>query len=130
MAHAPGSVTSLALGRKSARVMATGGEDRRVKLWAVGKPTCIMSLAGHTSSVDAAEFSADEDCVAAGSLSGSIRIWDLEEARCTYNSIHFPTSSYSAALVFPCSVIQFLGNFYYTWLIFSVPACPTFPFLF
>lgn len=82
MAHVPGVVTTLALGRKSARVMATGGEDRRVKLWAVGKPSCIMSLSGHTSSVDAAQFSPDEDCVAAGSLSGSIRIWDLEEAKC------------------------------------------------
>ncbi|KAH9281229.1 Katanin p80 WD40 repeat-containing subunit B1 [Echinococcus granulosus] len=81
VAHVPGAVTTLALGRKSARVMATGGEDRRVKLWAVGKPTCIMSLSGHTSSVDAAQFSPDEDCVAAGSLSGSIRIWDLEEAK-------------------------------------------------
>ncbi|KAL5107525.1 Katanin p80 WD40 repeat-containing subunit B1 [Taenia crassiceps] len=81
VAHVPGAVTTLALGRKSARVMATGGEDRRVKLWAVGKPTCIMSLSGHTSSVDAAQFSPDEDCVAAGSLSGSIRIWDLEKAK-------------------------------------------------
>ncbi|KAM3179210.1 hypothetical protein ACTXT7_001064 [Hymenolepis weldensis] len=81
VAHTPGAVTTLTLGRKSARVMATGGEDRRVKLWAVGKPTCIMSLSGHTSSIDAARFSPDEDCVAAGSLSGSIRVWDLEEAK-------------------------------------------------
>nr|CDS26121.1 katanin p80 WD40 containing subunit B1 [Hymenolepis microstoma] len=81
VAHTPGTVTTLTLGRKSARVMATGGEDRRVKLWAVGKPTCIMSLSGHTSSIDAAQFSPDEDCIAAGSLSGSIRVWDLEEAK-------------------------------------------------
>lgn len=81
IAHSPGSVTSLSLGRKSARVMATGGEDRRVKLWAVGKPTCILSLTGHTSSVEAIEFSQEEDCVAAGSLSGSIRIWDLEQVK-------------------------------------------------
>ncbi|CAL8087647.1 unnamed protein product [Calicophoron daubneyi] len=81
VAHSPGSVTCVALGRKSARVMATGGEDRRVKLWAVGKPTCILSLTGHTSSVEATEFSQEEDRVAAGSLSGSIRIWDLEEVK-------------------------------------------------
>ncbi|KAM7541772.1 hypothetical protein Aperf_G00000016518 [Anoplocephala perfoliata] len=81
VAHTPGAVTTLTLGRKSARVMATGGDDRRVKLWAVGKPTCIMSLSGHTSSIDSAQFSPDEDCVAAGSLSGSIRVWDLEEAK-------------------------------------------------
>uniref|UniRef100_A0A5K3ESZ4 Katanin p80 WD40 repeat-containing subunit B1 n=1 Tax=Mesocestoides corti TaxID=53468 RepID=A0A5K3ESZ4_MESCO len=81
IAHSPGTVTCLAMGRKSARVMATGGEDRRVKLWAVGRPTCIMSLAGHTSSVESAQFSHNEDCMAAGSLSGSIRVWDLEEAK-------------------------------------------------
>ncbi|KAH8865990.1 Katanin p80 WD40 repeat-containing subunit B1 [Schistosoma japonicum] len=61
--------------------MATGGEDRRLKLWAVGKPTCILSLTGHTSSIEASEFSQEEDRVAAGSLSGSIRIWDLEEVK-------------------------------------------------
>ncbi|CAH8462876.1 unnamed protein product [Dicrocoelium dendriticum] len=81
VAHSPGAVTCVCLGRKSGRVMATGGEDRRVKLWAVGKPTCILSLTGHTSSVEATEFSQEEDRVAAGSLSGSIRIWDLEEVK-------------------------------------------------
>ncbi|TGZ74324.1 hypothetical protein CRM22_001002 [Opisthorchis felineus] len=81
VAHSPGVVTCVSLGRKSGRVMATGGEDRRVKLWAVGKPACILSLTGHTSSVEATEFSQEEDRVAAGSLSGSIRIWDLEEVK-------------------------------------------------
>ncbi len=81
VAHSPGTITCISLGSKSARVLATGGEDRRVKLWAVGKPTCIMSLAGHTSSVESAEFSRNEDCIAAGSLSGTIRVWDLEEVK-------------------------------------------------
>ncbi|GFY62621.1 hypothetical protein TNIN_196701 [Trichonephila inaurata madagascariensis] len=36
------SVTCLALGRKSGRVMVTGGEDKKVNLWAVGKSNCIM----------------------------------------------------------------------------------------
>ncbi|CAH8584896.1 unnamed protein product [Schistosoma turkestanicum] len=81
IAHSPGAVTAANLGRKSGRVMATGGEDRRLKLWAVGKPTCILSLTGHTSSIEASEFSQEEDRVAAGSLSGSVRIWDLEEVK-------------------------------------------------
>ncbi|KAF7257317.1 hypothetical protein EG68_05541 [Paragonimus skrjabini miyazakii] len=81
VAHSPGAVTCVTLGRKSGRVMATGGEDRKVKLWAVGKPTCILSLTGHTSSIESTEFSQEEDRVAAGSLSGSIRIWDLEEMK-------------------------------------------------
>ncbi len=36
------NVNSLALGRKSGRVLVTGGDDKKVNLWAVGKPNCIM----------------------------------------------------------------------------------------
>ena len=43
----PGAdVNCLALGHKSGRVLVTGGEDKKVNLWAVGKPNCIMSLSG------------------------------------------------------------------------------------
>ena len=40
-------VNCLALGHKSGRVLVTGGEDKKVNLWAVGKPNCIMSLSGN-----------------------------------------------------------------------------------
>ena len=36
------NVNCLALGHKSGRVMVTGGEDKKVNMWAVGKPNCIM----------------------------------------------------------------------------------------
>ena len=35
-------VNCLALGHKSGRVLVTGGDDKKVNLWAVGKPNCIM----------------------------------------------------------------------------------------
>ena len=35
-------VKCLGLGHKSGRVMVTGGDDRKVNLWSVGKPQCIM----------------------------------------------------------------------------------------
>ncbi len=35
-------VNCLALGHKSGRVMVTGGDDKKVNMWAVGKPNCIM----------------------------------------------------------------------------------------
>ncbi|KAF2347815.1 WD40 repeat, partial [Trinorchestia longiramus] len=41
VAHA-GAVNCLALGHKSGRVLATGGDDKKVNLWAVGKPNCIL----------------------------------------------------------------------------------------
>lgn len=35
-------VKCLGIGHKSGRVMVTGGDDRKVNLWSVGKPNCIM----------------------------------------------------------------------------------------
>ncbi|KAM9460640.1 katanin p80 WD40 repeat-containing subunit B1 isoform 1-T2 [Clarias gariepinus] len=80
VAH-PSNVSSLVLGKASSRLLATGGEDSRVNIWAVNKPNCIMSLTGHTSPVECVQFSTSEEQVVAGSQSGSLRIWDLEAAK-------------------------------------------------
>ncbi|KAK2164598.1 hypothetical protein LSH36_61g05001 [Paralvinella palmiformis] len=76
-----GSVNCLALGHKSGRVMVTGGDDRKVNMWAVGKPNCVMSLSGHTTPIEAVRFGNAEELVVAGSLSGALKIWDLEAAK-------------------------------------------------
>ncbi|XP_076330249.1 katanin p80 WD40 repeat-containing subunit B1-like isoform X3 [Tachypleus tridentatus] len=80
MAHGA-SVRCLAFGKKSGRVIVTGGEDKKVNLWAVGKPNCIMSLTGHTTPVECVKFGHAEDMVCAGSVSGALKIWDLEAAK-------------------------------------------------
>ncbi len=36
------AVNCLQLGRKSGSVMATGGDDKKVNVWAIGKPNAIM----------------------------------------------------------------------------------------
>ncbi|KAF6990148.1 hypothetical protein CFC21_007386 [Triticum aestivum] len=74
-------VRSLAIGKKSSRVFITGGSDRNVNLWAIGKQSPLLSLSGHTSSVEAVEFDTAEVLVLAGSSNGSIKLWDLEEAK-------------------------------------------------
>ncbi|KQK10070.1 hypothetical protein BRADI_2g51760v3 [Brachypodium distachyon] len=74
-------VRSLAIGKKTSRVFITGGNDRKVNLWAIGKQTPLLSLSGHTSSVEAVEFDTAEVLVLAGSSNGSIKLWDLEEAK-------------------------------------------------
>ncbi len=38
------------------QVLATGGDDRRVNVWALGKPNALMSLTGHTSAVECVTF--------------------------------------------------------------------------
>lgn len=41
MAHSA-AVNCLKIGRKSSRVLVTGGEDHKVNLWAIGKPNAIL----------------------------------------------------------------------------------------
>ncbi|MED6273377.1 Katanin p80 WD40 repeat-containing subunit B1 [Characodon lateralis] len=75
------TVSCLSLGKSSGRLLATGGEDCRVNIWAVSKANCVMSLTGHKNPVECVQFSVSEEQVAAGSQSGSIRVWDLEAAK-------------------------------------------------
>ncbi|KAM7271866.1 hypothetical protein ACFE04_031080 [Oxalis oulophora] len=69
------------IGRKSSRVLVTGGEDHKVNLWAIGKPNAILSLSGHTSGIDSVCFDSSEVLLAAGAANGTIKLWDLEEAK-------------------------------------------------
>ncbi|TKW23886.1 hypothetical protein SEVIR_3G016300v4 [Setaria viridis] len=75
------NVNCLKIGRKTSRVLVTGGEDHKVNLWAIGKPNSILSLSGHTSAVESVGFDSTEVFVAAGAASGTIKLWDLEEAK-------------------------------------------------
>ncbi|OVA10761.1 WD40 repeat [Macleaya cordata] len=80
VAHAS-NVNCLKIGRKTSRVLVTGGEDHKVNLWAIGKPNAILSLSGHTSAIESVSFDSSEVVVAAGAASGTIKLWDLEEAK-------------------------------------------------
>ncbi|XP_073526435.1 uncharacterized protein [Phyllobates terribilis] len=80
VAHAS-TVNCLKIGKKSSRVLVTGGEDHKVNLWAIGKPNAIVSLSGHSSGIDSVSFDSSEVLVAAGAASGTIKLWDLEEAK-------------------------------------------------
>ncbi|CAM0901727.1 unnamed protein product [Alopecurus aequalis] len=75
------NVNCLKIGRKTSRVLVTGGEDHKVNLWAIGKPNSIASLPGHTSAVESVAFDSTEVFVAAGAASGTVKLWDLEEAK-------------------------------------------------
>ena len=54
------TVNCMQLGRKSGSVFVTGGDDKKVNVWAVGKANAIMSLAGHTSAVECVSFDSNE----------------------------------------------------------------------
>lgn len=50
MAHSA-AVNCLKIGRKSSRVLVTGGEDHKVNLWAIGKPNAILVSSPSTASI-------------------------------------------------------------------------------
>jgi katanin p80 WD40 repeat-containing subunit B1 len=75
------NVNCVALGHKSGRVMVTGGDDKKVNLWAIGKQSCFMSLSGHTTPIECVQFNQFEELVCAGSRAGALKVWDLEAAK-------------------------------------------------
>jgi len=76
----------------------------------------MQSLSGHTSGIDSVSFDSSEVLVAAGAASGTIKLWDLEEAKsmlviysftCINTGIlHISIVSYS--LSFLCVVVRTL----------------------
>ncbi|PIA29541.1 hypothetical protein AQUCO_05900045v1 [Aquilegia coerulea] len=75
------NVNCLNIGKKSSRLLVTGGEDQKVNLWAIGKSTSLLSLSGHTSPVESVTFDSAEVLVVSGASFGVIKLWDLEEAK-------------------------------------------------
>ncbi|XAR66416.1 hypothetical protein NMG60_11012648 [Bertholletia excelsa] len=76
-----GSLNCLNIGKKTRRLFITGGDDHKVNLWSIGKPTSLMSLSGHASPVESLAFDSTEVLVLAGASSGIIKLWDLEETK-------------------------------------------------
>ncbi|KAG8092102.1 hypothetical protein GUJ93_ZPchr0012g22086 [Zizania palustris] len=74
-------VNCVKFGRRTSRILITGGDDQKVNLWVVGKPSAILSLSGLTSPVESVSFDSSEVMIGAGASSGTIKIWDVEEAK-------------------------------------------------
>ena len=75
-------VRCLALGPKQSRIMVTGGTDCKISVWIIGRPNLLMSFGGHTTSVECVKFRPDEQVVASGSASGTLKVCDLEQGTC------------------------------------------------
>jgi hypothetical protein len=71
------NVNCLALGRKSAGVLVTGGEDALINVWRVGRPAALLNLSGHISPITCVDFDHREEMVTGGSFGGSMKVFDL-----------------------------------------------------
>jgi katanin p80 WD40 repeat-containing subunit B1 len=52
-----------------------------VNVWAIGKPQAILQLSGHVTGIECVSMDWPEELVVAGSAGGSIKLWDLAEAK-------------------------------------------------
>lgn len=71
-------VNCMKISPKSGNIMITGGDDRKIKLWIIGKLKSLASLEGHSSPVECVTIDWTEEIVVAGASSGTIKLWDLE----------------------------------------------------
>ncbi len=60
------------------KTLASGSDDKTVKLWNVETGQQLKSLEGHTSFVNSVAFSPDGKTLASGSNDNSIKLWNVE----------------------------------------------------
>ena len=60
------------------RQVASGSDDKTVKLWDVTSGECLKTLIGHGKSVWTVSFSQDGKQLASGSDDKTVKLWDVE----------------------------------------------------
>jgi eukaryotic-like serine/threonine-protein kinase len=58
------------------RRLATGSEDRTIKLWDTTTGEEVFTLRGHTAGVLCVAFSSDGQRIASGGYDRTVRVWD------------------------------------------------------
>ncbi|MEM4413248.1 MAG: hypothetical protein QXD59_03120, partial [Candidatus Caldarchaeum sp.] len=63
------------------RLLASGSDDKTIKLWEVGSGQVVRTLSGHTNWVFSVAFSPDGRLLASGSRDNTIKLWEVAFAR-------------------------------------------------
>jgi WD40 repeat protein len=59
------------------KTLASGSDDKTIKVWNLATGNQITTLTGHTSSVNSVSFSPDGKTLASGSDDKTIKVWNL-----------------------------------------------------
>ncbi|EST04978.1 WD40 repeat [Kalmanozyma brasiliensis GHG001] len=63
------------------KCLATGAEDRQIRIWDIGKKKVRHLFAGHKQEIYSLDYSKDGRIIASGSGDKTVRIWDVENGQ-------------------------------------------------
>ncbi|CAH1131380.1 unnamed protein product [Ceutorhynchus assimilis] len=87
------------------QLLATGGQDGKVKLWNVGSGFCFVTFNEHTSAISAIGFSGNKRFVVSAALDGTVRAYDVIRYR------NFKTFTSPRPVQFSCVAVDSSGEF-------------------
>ncbi|KAJ8974650.1 hypothetical protein NQ317_019887 [Molorchus minor] len=87
------------------QLIATGGEDGKVKLWNVHSGFCFITFSEHSNAISAITFSGNKKFVVSASLDGTVRAYDVIRYR------NFRTFTSTRPVQFSCVATDSSGEF-------------------
>lgn len=70
------SVNSVAISKNGA-ILASGGDDKTIKLWSIETGEAMATLCGHSQAVNSLAFSPDGETIASASSDRTVKLWHL-----------------------------------------------------
>ncbi|KAG6805479.1 hypothetical protein H0H93_004717, partial [Arthromyces matolae] len=64
------------------KLLATGAEDRQIRIWDIAKKRIRNVFVGHTQEIYSLDFSLDGRFIISGSGDKTARIWDMHDESC------------------------------------------------